>query len=78
MEKYPGKNYLGTLYTFDNRLTMDFGGDREVIGECYLCGEKTERYVNCANNTCHLHFLACDACQEGGVPFCSSECGVGS
>ena len=74
MEKYPGQNYLGTLYTFDERLTMGFGGAREVIGECHLCKAKTERYVNCANDECHLHFLACDSCQEGGVPACSPEC----
>ncbi len=75
MEKYPGKDFLGALYTFDQRLTMDFGGDREVIGECYLCQAKTERYVNCANDRCHLHFLACDACQKDGVPLCSPTCG---
>lgn len=74
MEKYPGQDYLGTLYTFDKRLTMDFGGEREVIGECYLCNAKTESYVNCANNSCHLHFLACDACQEGGSTTCSASC----
>lgn len=75
MEKYPGQNYRGALYTFDERLTMDFGGEREVVGECRLCHAKTERYVNCANNACHLHFLACDACQADGVPLCSPGCG---
>ncbi len=74
MEKYPGKDYLGTLYTFDGRLTMDFGGDREIIGQCYLCGAKTESYVNCADDTCHLHFLACSACQKENGTFCSKEC----
>ncbi len=74
MEKYPGQNYRGTLYTFDNRLTMDFGGVREVVGRCRLCGAKTERYVNCANDRCHFHFLACDACQKGGAPLCKPDC----
>ncbi len=74
MEKYPGKDFLGTLYTFDKRMTMDFGGDREVVGTCYLCNAKTERYVNCRNNACHLHFLACDSCQEQGTPVCSASC----
>lgn len=78
MEKYPGQDYQGALYTFDQRLTMDFGGDREVIGECYLCEAKTERYVNCRNNDCHLHFLACDDCQKEGVPLCSPTCGTES
>jgi UPF0176 protein len=76
MEKYPGQDYLGTLYTFDKRLTMDFGGDREVLGTCRLCGEQTESYVNCRNNACHLHFLACDSCQAEEGTFCSDECRV--
>jgi len=74
MEQYPGKDFLGTLYTFDKRLTMDFGGDREVIGRCKLCGDSTEKYVNCANNFCHLHFLACGNCQKEEGTSCSVEC----
>ena len=78
MEKYPGQDFLGTLYTFDKRLTMDFGGNREVIGTCYLCNTKTEAYVNCANNACHLHFLACEKCQKVEGTFCSVACVEGS
>lgn len=75
MEKYPGEDYLGTLYTFDNRLTMDFGGPREVIGVCRFCSAKTERYVNCSNNECHLHFLVCEDCIPlDAAPYCSEEC----
>jgi UPF0176 protein len=74
MEKYPGKDFLGTLYTFDKRLTMDFGGDREVIGRCKLCESPTEKYVNCANNFCHLHFLACENCQDEAGTYCSADC----
>lgn len=86
MQKYPGQDFLGTLYTFDNRVTMDFGGPRAIIGKCRLCGASCERYVNCANSICHLHFLVCDGCaREGGkksddavtagtAVFCSEEC----
>jgi len=74
MEKYPGEDYEGTLYTFDNRLTMDFGGPREVIGKCRLCGSKTERYVNCANNDCHLHFLACEECAPDAASAYCENC----
>ncbi|MES2006598.1 MAG: rhodanese-related sulfurtransferase [Patescibacteria group bacterium] len=73
MEKYPGEDYEGALYTFDQRVTMDFGGEREVIGVCRLCQNKTERYVNCANNNCHLHFLVCTNCVPVGEPaYCGS------
>lgn len=76
MEKYPGQDYLGTLYTFDQRVTMDFGGERQIIGECRICSAKTERYVNCANDVCHLHFLACDTCQKTGNLLCTPGCGT--
>lgn len=77
MQKYPGQDFLGTLYTFDNRVTMDFGGPREIIGKCRLCGASTERYLNCANSICHLHFLACEVCAVKGAEasaYCSERC----
>ncbi len=75
MEQFPGEDFKGTLYTFDKRLTMDFGGDREVIGQCRLCGATTEQYVDCAEDTCHYHFLACAECtNESGRAYCSPEC----
>lgn len=74
MEKYPGEDFVGGLYTFDARKVMDFGGDREIIGICALCGDKTEQYVNCANVQCHLHFLACESHGRDGDIYCSPEC----
>ncbi len=73
MEKYPGKDFLGALYTFDNRLTMNFGGEREVIGTCHHCEAKTERYVNCAKVGCHIHILVCTTCTPmGSLAYCKS------
>jgi UPF0176 protein len=74
MEKYPGQDFLGTLYTFDRRKTMDFGGNREIIGRCMRCDTPTELYVNCANDLCHLHFLACKDCQSEEGTTCSEVC----
>jgi len=75
MEKYPGKDFLGTLYTFDQRLTMDFGGEREVIGKCRRCGAASEAYADCAEQSCHLHFIACVDCRdENGDVYCSEAC----
>lgn len=52
MEKYPGQNFKGTLFTFDNRMVMDFGGDeREVVGKCVACDNASENYTNCSNNS---------------------------
>ena len=74
MEKYPGKDFLGSLYTFDDRKVMHFGGEREVIGRCRFCGAATEKYVNCANDFCHLHFLVCEGCSGARSVFCSKGC----
>jgi UPF0176 protein len=75
MEKYPGQDFKGTLFTFDNRLVMDFGGEREIIGKCKKCDRKTEQYQNCANGECNLLFLLCDGCTDEDEPiFCSDEC----
>jgi UPF0176 protein len=74
MEKYPGQDFKGALYTFDNRLTMHFGGDREIIGTCYLCETQTEDYVNCGNNDCHRHFLVCQDCKGEDATYCSLKC----
>lgn len=75
MEKYPGKHFLGTLFTFDDRLVMDFGGEREIIGTCKRCGKKNEQYQNCANAECNMLFLICDDCMSAEGPgFCSDRC----
>jgi UPF0176 protein len=92
MDKFPGRGgdeFLGSLYTFDNRMTMDFAGEvgdgfpvamdptnrREVIGECQVCLGKTERYGHCANDICHAHLLICENCEKNHVyVWCSADC----
>jgi UPF0176 protein len=73
MEKFPGKDFNGSLYTFDQRTTMNFGGN-EIIGRCMLCESPSEKYVNCVNDYCHKHFIACDSCQEEDGTACSAAC----
>lgn len=74
MEKYPGKDFVGGLYTFDDRKVMHFGGDREIVGRCHFCNSATEKYVNCANDFCHFHFLVCEGCSSDRSVFCSKDC----
>ena len=79
----PAGNFLGSLYVFDDRITMAFASKeaRGVIGKCARCGVASEHYVNCANQDCHRHFIICDMCtlgepREGLVsgPVCSLAC----
>ncbi len=74
MEKYPGEDFLGALYTFDNRVVMNFGGEREIIGKCDKCQNRTENYINCKNDLCHKHMLICSECETKEGLFCGEEC----
>jgi len=63
MEKYPGKNFKGTLYTFDNRRVMDFGGEREIVGKCEDCSLSCEEYYDVLQqNGEELQMILCDGC----------------
>lgn len=75
MEKFPMGHFKGKLYVFDNRLVMGMpGGEgQEVIGKCDICGVPSEKYINCANQTCHDHIIICEGCFEKS-PTCSKEC----
>lgn len=77
MEKYPEGHFKGTLFTFDDRLVMDFGGKREIVGRCKRCDAPNEQYQNCANAECNMLFLICNDCMSAEGPgFCSPKCEV--
>lgn len=68
MEKYPGEDFMGSLYVFDNRLVMGFNMDdphREILGRCAVCGKPSEHFINCKDGFCHRHFIACEKCLSG-------------
>ena len=67
--KFHGKNFV-----FDQRL-----GERitdEIISKCHQCGKPADTHVNCANDTCHLLFIQCDACKKEMEGCCSKDCVV--
>lgn len=77
MEKYPNEDFLGKLYVFDSRILVGFNTsdpEHQIIGKCDLCGNTSENYLNCANNSCHHHFICCEECMIDGVGYCSEEC----
>jgi UPF0176 protein len=79
MEKYPNQHFLGKLYVFENRIVMGFGDDTSsdyvMVGRCYKCNKPSEHYVNCANLSCHYHFICCEDCVEAdGSAYCSEAC----
>jgi UPF0176 protein len=74
MQAYPGEDFEGTLFTFDNRLTMDFGGERKVVGECFACDLPSENYIHCINGRCHKKMLVCGKCLENKKDYLCGRC----
>ena len=54
----------GSLYVFDERMTMDFSDETKVIGECEVCSGPTKTFVNCANLGCKDLVLLCEPCSN--------------
>jgi UPF0176 protein len=52
----------GSLYIFDERMTLDFSDEAKVIGECEGCGSATNEFRNCQNLGCKDLVLLCDEC----------------
>jgi UPF0176 protein len=75
MQKYPGEDFKGTLYTFDNRMTMDFGNRKpeDVVGKCYSCKKPCEKIGHCSFSLCHKHLIICGDCEKSPV-YCNNKC----
>ena len=54
----------GSLYIFDERMTMDFSDEAKLIGECEGCGAGTKEFRNCQNLGCKDLVLLCDECAQ--------------
>jgi UPF0176 protein len=64
MKKYPGKNFKGSLFVFDNRLVTDVVkiNKKEVIGQCIFCQKTTETYYSDDRMRPSKKVLSCDTC----------------
>ena len=69
--KYGDKSHWqGSLFTFDDRLTIDFSNEVKMLGTCKRCEAKTKSFRNCLNDNCHQLVLLCDECYANhkGLP----------
>ena len=70
-----GEDFEGKCYVFDNRLTVDVNTvNPSVISTCYVCGQLSDRMVNCANSTCNIHVPMCEKCGQEMEGACSEAC----
>ncbi len=76
MEKFPGQDFRGSLYVFDGRVTMHFDAPDQhvIVGLCVFCNQPCERYVNCKDDECHVHIIACTTCVEKDMGRLCPQC----
>ncbi|TMV50658.1 rhodanese-related sulfurtransferase [Paenibacillus mesophilus] len=71
-----GKGFDGNCYVFDERISVRINQTNEhlIVGKCHHCGQSTDRYINCADDSCHHQHLCCDECLTTRNGYCSAEC----
>jgi len=57
----------GSLYVFDNRMSVRFSDETKVIGRCRECVEPTDRMQNCSDLACREQFVVCASCGKSPV-----------
>ncbi|TFB99069.1 rhodanese-related sulfurtransferase [Cryobacterium adonitolivorans] len=61
----------GSLYVFDQRMSVDFSDHAAVLGTCQVCGEGTKNMLNCRDLSCREQLVACPDCVAVAAPACS-------
>ncbi len=64
MQKFPGSNFKGTLFVFDDRMTTDVVpiGGKDIIGKCIFCNIPTETYCSDDSVKPSKKVICCDEC----------------
>lgn len=75
MKAYPGEDFQGSLYVFDERELEQEAIIYEIVGVCEACGEKNENFSNCRFESCHKKMIVCKPCLQNSQGIsCSEEC----
>lgn len=75
MKAYPGEDFQGSLYVFDERELEQQASVYEIVGVCEACGEKNENFSNCRFESCHKKMIVCQPCLQNSQGIsCSEEC----
>jgi UPF0176 protein len=75
-EEVKGRLFDGKCYVFDERISVPINHTEEdvVVGRCHHCGNPADRYINCADDTCHMQYIVCDECEQEHKGYCSDKC----
>lgn len=63
----------GSLYVFDQRMSVDFSDHAAVLGHCQVCGEGTKNMLNCRDLSCREQLVACPDCVALAAPGCEAH-----
>jgi len=70
-----GEDFEGKCYVFDNRIAVDVNTvNPKIVSTCHVCGNPSDRMVNCANQNCNTHVAMCQKCGWEMEGTCSSAC----
>ena len=58
----------GSMFVFDDRMTVDFSDHTEVIGRCSECGAPTANIENYPDRLGRELRVVCPECVPGAVP----------
>lgn len=58
----------GALYTFDNRMSIEFSDKSKSIAKCEKCSAPANRFYDCPKPPCNSLNLLCTKCAEGLNP----------
>ena len=66
MQKFPGKNFRGSLFVFDNRMVTPVVEmpNRAIIGACIYCGASAESFYSDDSVRPSRKIICCDTCIE--------------
>lgn len=65
----------GSLYVFDQRMSVDFSDHSAVLGRCQACGDPTKNMLNCRGASCREQLVVCEACAAACAPACAAHAG---
>ena len=66
----------GSLYVFDQRMSVDFSDHTSVIGTCAVCGTATKNMLNCRDLSCREQLVVCPECVATEAPACGVHADV--
>ena len=71
--QFKDKNFEGSCFVFDDRLSDGIGSD-DPLTKCEVCGEDSDKYIDCHNMDCDRLFICCESCQKEMNKTCSLTC----